>query len=189
MLKQLAIPSVTALLALSASAQERGTPVFQDAFDTKDTFAENWVVGKGWNGRLLSADGRVNFPQGGELLMRRDTPAEFFAEMDVTLNPPADGEIPKDGICGFIIEGFRFTLTHQGRYWVASSPKESGGTGLTGPVEGFQFGKPVAVSLVRKAEPGAAKYVFRVNGKEAATRVFNLKQQADGTYERLRIFS
>ena len=189
MLKQLAIPSVAALMALSASAQERGAPVFQDAFDTKDTFAENWVVGKGWNGRLLSADGRVNFPQGGELLMRRDTPAEFFAEMDVTLNPPANGEIPKDGFCGFIIEGFRFTLTHQGRYWVASSPKESGGTGLTGPVEGFQFGKPVAVSLVRKAEPGAAKYVFRVNGKEAATRVFNLKQQADGTYEPLRIFS
>ena len=49
MLKQLAIPSVAALMALSASAQERGTPVFQDAFDTKDTFAENWVVGKGWN--------------------------------------------------------------------------------------------------------------------------------------------
>ncbi len=189
MLKQLAIPLVAAFMALSASAQERGMPIFQDTFDTKDTFAENWVVGKGWSGRLLSADGQVNFPQGGELLMRRETPAEFYAEMDVTLHPPAEGATPGDGFCGFIIEGFRFTLTQKGRYWVASSPKESGGTGLAGPVAGFQFGKPVAVSLIRKAEPGAAKYVFRVNGQEAATRIFNLKQQPDGTYEPLRIFS
>jgi hypothetical protein len=187
--RQLAISFAAALLALPACAQERGTPVFQDAFDAKETFAENWVVGKEWNGRILSADGQVHFPRGGELRMRRDTPAEFHAEMDVTVNSPGDDNVPGNSFCGFSLEGFLFALTDKGRYWVARSPKESSGTGLTGPVEGFQFGKPVAVSLTRKAEPGAAKYVFRVNGKEAATRVFNLKQQPDGTYEPLRVFS
>lgn len=177
------------LTAVTVFAQERGTPMFQDAFDTKDTFAENWVVGKGWNGRVLSADGKVSFPQGGDLLMRRDTPVEFHAEMDITVNGLAKEASAGNGFCGFKIEGFLFTLTNEGRYWVASSPKESGGTGLNGPVEGFQFGKPVRIALVRKAKAGAAKYIFHVNGKEAATRVFNLTKQSDGKYKPLAVFS
>lgn len=178
------------LMALPIFTQERGTPIFQDTFDTKDTFAENWVVGKGWNGRILSADGQVNFPRGGNLLMRRDTPADFYVEIDVTLNALAEGASAEGGaFCGFIIEGFRFTLTNAGNYWVASSPKESGGTGLRGKIDGFRFGEPVKISLTRKAKAGIAQYLFHVNGKEAATRFFNLKKESDGKYKPLTIFS
>jgi hypothetical protein len=55
MLKRVSIIMLAAQIMLPVFAQERGTPIFQDSFDTKDTFAENWVVGKGWNGRILSA--------------------------------------------------------------------------------------------------------------------------------------
>jgi len=189
MLKKLSIIMLAAQIMLPVFAQERGTPIFQDSFDTKDTFAENWVVGKGWNGRILSADGQVTFPQGGNLLMRRDTPADFYVEMDITLNSLSKNAAPGKGFCGFVIEGFRFTITSDGGYWVASSPKESGGTGLGGKIDGFQFGTPVKVSLTRKSKAGAAKYIFDVNGKEAATRVFNLKKQSDGKYQPLEIFS
>lgn len=174
-------------VAVSGFAQERGTPIFQDSYDTNATFAENWVVGKGWSGRIKSVDGKVNFPQGGNLQIRRDTPEEFYAEMDITVNkklPP-----PGKGFCGFKIEGFLFTITSDGGYWLASSPKESGGTGLGGKIADFQFGKPVKVSLARKVENDAAKYIFRVNGKEAVTRIFNLKKQSNGKYKPLIIFS
>ncbi len=180
---------MSVLMSLPIFAQERGTPIFQDSFDTKDTFAENWVVGKGWNGRIHSIDGQVVFPQGGSLMMRRDTPADFYVEMDITVNSLSENASVKRGFCGFIIEGFRFTITNEGNYWVASSPKESGGTGLSGKIEGFRFGKPVRVSLTRKAKAGTAKYIFDVNGKEAATRVFNLHKDSEGKYKSLNIFS
>jgi len=177
------------LMAAALFAQEQGAPIFQDTFDTNATFAENWVIGKGWSGRIKSADGKVLFPQGGVIQMRRDTPAEFCAQMDITVNGLVKGSSPGYGFCGFWLEGFRFTINNKGGYWLASAPKGACGTGLGGKIESFQPGKPVRVLLVRKVENGIAKYFFRINGKEVITRICSLKKQADGKYDPLLIFS
>ena len=177
------------IATFSGFAQDRGTPIFQDSFDTKDTFAENWVVGKGWNGRIKSSDGKVRLPQGGSLRMRHDTPAEFYVEMNIILNKVVNKNNAGNSFCGFKIEGFLFTITKHGGYWLAASPKGSGGTGMSGKIDGFQFGKPVKISLTRKTAGDAAKYILRINGKEAVTRVFNLKKSPNGKYKPLEIFS
>lgn len=168
-------------LAVSAGAQEHGTPVFQDSFDTSQTFAENWVV----KGPAKSADGKVQLDS-SLIQMRRDTPEEFCAEIELA----TDGTRLHDknsGFCGFDIEGFLFTITHDGNFWVAKSPKEAAGTGVGGKIKGFTPGQPVKIALVRKKNADAAKYIFYVNGEEAATRNFQLVPQVDGKFSPLKI--
>lgn len=190
MFKTLIVCILALVPVMTSFAQERGAPIFQDSFDTKDTFAENWVVGKGWAGRIHSSDGKLLLPGGGALQMRRDTPGEFWLEMDITINGLVEGASAEgDAFCGIMIEGLRFTITHQGHYWVASSPEGSAGTGLRGKIADFEVGKPVRFSLIRKAQTDAATYIFRVNGEEVATRIFNLRTTSDGGYAPLEFFS
>lgn len=168
-------------IALSAGAQEHGTPIFQDSFDTPATFAEKWVV----KGAAKSADGKVQL-DGSFIQMRRDTPEEFRAEIELT----TDGTRlhgKNSGFCGFEIEGFLFTITHDGNFWVAKSPKEAAGTGVGGKIKGFTPGYPVKITLVRKKNADTAKYMFYVNGEEAATRNFQLVPQGDGKFSPLKI--
>ncbi len=172
----------------NAMAHERGAPIFQDAFETKELFAENWVADNYWSERIFSAEGNLHFPHGGHLQMRRDTPGDFYAEMDITVNGLTESAT-RDGFCGFMIEGFRFTVNNKGGYWLASAPDGAGGTGLRGTIDGFQLGEPVRVSLIRRVEHGVAHYTFRVNGKEAVTRAHPLHEPPDGKFKPLEIFS
>ena len=178
---------LAALVSLTIYSQERGTPIFQDSFDTNATFAENWVVGKGWAGRINSAEGKVLFPQGGQLSMRRDTPEDFYAEMDVTVN----GRLPgaKSLFCGFAIEGFLFTITPDGNFWLASSPQGRNATSIRNKIEDFQFGKPVRLALMRKVGNGISQYICRINGKEVTVVRFSPPVMKEGKYDQLGIFS
>jgi hypothetical protein len=187
MLKQIAALSVAVHMAFSAFSQERGTPMFQDSFDTNATFAENWVLGKGWTGRINSIEGKVLFPQGGRLSMRRDTPEEFYAEMDVTVNSRLPNA--KSLFCGFDIEGFLFTITPDGGFWMARSPKGSNATCVGKKIEDFQFGKPVKLALIRKVENGISQYICRIDGKEMTIVRFTPPVMKDGKYDPLCIFS
>ena len=91
--------------AISASAQDRGTPIFSDNFDTSATFAERWVTN---DKRIRSEDGKIVFPKGGSLTMRGGTPLEFYAEMDITLDVSHEPDKTKwdQSFCGFMIDGF-----------------------------------------------------------------------------------
>lgn len=177
----------TVLMALSVFAQERGAPIFQDSFDTNATFAENWVLGKGWAGRINSVDGKVLFPQGGQLSMRRNTPEEFYAEMDVAVNARLPGA--KSLFCGFDIEGFFFTIIPDGAFWLASSPKGNNATRVSNKIDDFQLGRPVKLALSRKLENGIAQYVCRIDGKEMTVVRFSPPAMKDGKYGPLSIFS
>lgn len=174
-------------LAVSGFAQEKGTPIFQDSFDTNATFAENWVIGKGWAGRINSVDGKVLFPQGGQLSMRRDTPEEFYVEMDVTVNARLPGA--KSLFCGFDIDGFLFTVIPDGAFWLARSPKGNSATRVSSKIDDFQLGKPVKLALIRKVENGIAQYVCRIDGKEMTLVRFSPPAMKDGKYDPLSIFS
>ena len=166
--------ALAALVAGSVFAQERGPVVFTDSFDTPLTFVENWVVGKGWAGRISSTDGKVLFPQGGDLQMRRDTPPEFCAEMDLTLDMSHEPDKAKwdQAFCGFMIEGYRFMVLPAGKTWMIfklSGHKRAHGKQV--PIEGFALKKPVRLTLLRKVENDAATYRYRVNGKDAGSFV------------------
>jgi hypothetical protein len=186
MLKKLFL-LLSAAVGISGFSQERGTPIFQDSFDTNATFAENWVVGKGWAGRINSVDGKVLFPKGGLLSMRRDTPEEFYAEMDVTVNARLSGA--KSLFCGFDIDGFFFTIIPDGAFWLASSPKGNSATRILSKIDDFQLGRPVKLALSRKVENGIAQYVCRIDGKEMTTIRFSPPAMKDGKYGPLTIFS
>ena len=147
---------VATLLAIPCFAQERGIPIFQDGFDTKDTFAERWVP-KGKD--IIPVDGKVLLPE-GSLRMRRDTPLEFYVSLDIALK-----EANHKAHCGFQIEGKRFAVTQDGN---AGLLKDGA---LTDPVkiDGFGLGRTLSLILLRKIDNGKARYVFLINGKEIAT--------------------
>ena len=151
-------------LACSLIGQERGNLVFSDSFDTSLTFAENWVPGKGWVNRLKSEGGSARFPQGGELNMRRDTPANFYAEMELSFgtkdNPQGNSR------AGFVIDGKYFLISPEGRIF-----------GWRGEaIDGFETGKPVKLTLIRQCSKMNANYVFLVNGKEVKREVAPLPE-------------
>jgi len=158
----------TVLMALPVFAQERGAPIFQDSFDTNATFAENWVLGKGWAGRINSVEGKVLFPHGGQLSMRRNTPEEFYAEMDVTMDMSHQPDKSKwvSTFCGFRIEGFSFMILPSGKTWMIwKIPGWDRSHGKQVKIDGFELGNSFKITLVRKVENDVATYIFKVNGK------------------------
>lgn len=156
-------------LSIQIYAQERGAPIFSDSFDTKDTFAENWVIGKGWTSRIKSENGHVVFPGGGTLSMRRDTPDNFYVEMEVTINK---NEKSKDGFCGLLVGDYKFLLRYDGRTWMIYKLEgKSRAQGKVSPIDGFEFGKPVKMTLIRQVKNGVAQYTYIVNGKDAGNIV------------------
>ena len=166
--------ALVAFVAASVFAQERGPVVFTDSFDTPLTFAENWVIGKGWAGRIHSTDGKVSFPQGGNLQMRRETPPDFYAEMDLTLDMSHEPDKTKwnQAFCGFMIEGFRFMVLPSGKTWMIFKLKgHERAHGKQVPIEGFAFKKPVRLTLIRKVNNDAATYWYSINGKDAGSFV------------------
>lgn len=189
---------LTALLtAPPVFSQTRGAPIFQDSFDTIATFAENWVIGKGWAGRVKSVDGKVLFPQGGQLYMRRDTPEELYVEMDVTMDMSHQPDKSKwiSTFCGLRIEGFSFMILPQGNTWMIwKLPSWDRPHGKQIAIDGFELGKPLKLTLVRKVENGVATYIFKANGKNAgdfacAAPVKTTNSSGTETYGPLEIFS
>lgn len=172
--------AAAALLAVHGLAQERGTPLFQDSFDTPGTFAENWILGEGGGGKVQSTDGRLLFPRDGSLRPRAATPQEFVAEVEMTM----DGDAVGKGSCGFQVEGFRFAVTESGGILACSGEAEPQGKAAS-----FAPGRPMKLVLARQADGGVAKYHFTVNGVKAAELSAPLKASTDGKYQPLFIQS
>lgn len=158
------------MMTLSLCAQEKGTPIFQDFFDTQMTFAENWIPKgfdvkpeKGWV-RMLN----------GSMRLRRKALETFYAEAEFTLQPS-----PPSATAGFKIAGLRFAIQPNGEAGLLKDGK------LESPfkIKGFAFGKPVKLSLIRQIVNGKANYTFLVNGEIAATAV------AEAAAKPLDIFS
>lgn len=147
---------IAVFFTLPCISQERGNLIFSDDFDTQLTFAENWVPGKGWANRLKSEGGAARFPDGGILYMRRDTPANFYAEMDLAFGL-SDGKFR----AGFEVDGKYYTISATGVIF-----------GWRGEaIDGFETGKPVKLTLIRQCSRKNACYVFQVNGKEVKREV------------------
>lgn len=194
MLKKLFLLLIAAL-SISAFSQERGTPIFSDSFETAATFAENWVPAKG--GKIESKDGKIMFDKGGTLTMRRSTPLEFYAEMDVTMDMSHQPDKSKWGsaFCGFMIEGFRFQVLACGNTWMIwQLPGWDKAHGKQVSIDGFELGRPFKLTLARKVENGTAAYIFKANGKDAgdfscAAPAAVTDSSGSETYKPLEIFS
>lgn len=155
---------LVALLAIPAFGQERGNTIFQDSFDTPQTFAENWVTK---DKVIKSEGGKIIFPGYGALRMRADTPLEFCVEMDVTVNTNAP-ESKDGGFCGFAINGVMSLVRKDGRSWMFNKEKTGG---KCAKIDGFENGKPIRLTLIRKVDNGGAQYVFKINGSDGGNFV------------------
>lgn len=179
------------MTAMTGFAQEAGVPVFQDNFDTYATFAENW---KPEGGSIKSENGHLLFDKGGAMWMRRDTPLEFCAEMDVTMDMShkPDRKTWAGANCGFKIEGFAFyVLPESGNSWVIYRlPGWTKPEGIQIKIDDFELGKPLKLTLIRKVDNGNATYIFRGNGKDIGRFVYEAPTpDANGKYKPLIFIS
>ncbi len=184
---------MTLLVSLPVFAQERGTPIFSDSFNTTATFAERWVPK---DKRIKPVDGKILFPRVGTLTMRGGTPLEFYAEMDITLDTSFEPDKTKwnEGFCGFMIDGFRFMILPSGNTWMIYKLKGyERAHGKQVKIDDFEQKKPVKLTLIRKVKNGAAIYTYIVNGKHAGSFVSDapLPSSADASdsLNPLEIFS
>jgi hypothetical protein len=179
-----------AMMALPVFAQEAGIPIFQDNFDTYATFAENW---KPEGSNIKPENGHLLFDKGGAMWMKRDTPLEFCAEMDVTMDMThkQDKSTWGSANCGFRIEDFNFYVLTNGNSWVIYRlPGWTRSEGIQIKIDGFELGKPFKLTLIRKVDKGNATYVFRGNGKDIGRFVCEApKPDANGIYKPLIFIS
>lgn len=151
--KALVALSTLVLVTLPVSAQERGELLFGDNFDTPTNSTKDWDIPKRQNelvdGQVKTGDG------GGGMVMRREIPDEFWAEMDVTFDSPSNPQ--GNSRAGFAIgKNYYFLLSPNGYHF-----------GWRGQqVEGFEIGKPTRITLIRKRFGIKTLYVFMANGKE-----------------------
>ena len=143
---------VATLLAIPCFAQERGPAIFSDSFDTPMTFAENWIPEKG--SKISFEDGKVLFSLHGIMQMKRDTPVNFYAEMELAFLDKNDPD--GNSRAGFEIDGKYFLISPKGNVFTWPYPA----------IADFETGKPVKLTLIRKCSKESADYVFLVNGKE-----------------------
>ena len=181
---------VATLLATPCFAQERGSTLFSDSFDTYATFAENWVP----EGRNIKPEnGHLLFDKGGAMWMKRDTPLEFCAEMDVTMDMSHKPDKNTWGAanCGFRIEDYSFFVLTHGNSWVIYKlPGWKKSQGIQIGIDGFELGKPFNLMLIRKVDKGNATYVFRGNGKDIGRFICEApKPDAKGLYKPLIFIS
>jgi len=176
---------LTSLLMLFATtvinALEPGAPIFSDSFDTKDTFAENWIS----KGKVKSADGNVTM-KSGELILRRDTPLEFYVEFDLTLF--MDNPDSPTGFGGLQVDNCLFKIQPTGKTFLlwrkVGEKKNSGRYRL---IDGYENGRPCKLGVYRIIDGDLAKYTFLVNGNNFGTIVQPLPKKKDGKYDPLRI--
>lgn len=140
---------------------ERPGPVlFSDDFDSPALFAERWTA----RGRPMP-DGRKLRLAGDVLAMRRETPADFIAEMKVALLPDwASSREPLGKFAGFRLGSLYFCIRTDGMTFVKRP--QDGAEYLRVPVEGYAHGKPQTLRVARKISGSSAIYAFWVNGVE-----------------------
>ena len=190
MFKKTAAFVCLAIMALPGFAQEAGIPIFQDNFDTYATFAENWKP----EGRNIKPEnGHLLFDKGGAMVMKRDTPLEFCAEMDVTMDMShkPDASTWAAANCGFRIDGFNFYVLTNGNSWVIYRlPGWTRSEGIQIKIDDFELGKPFKLTFVRKVDKGNATYLLRGNGKDIGRFVCEApKPDANGLYNPLVFIS
>ncbi len=150
--------TVAALLSGCLSyAQEAGNPILTDTFDSQEKLAENWT----FRGKPVVADGKVELV-GSELTLRKELPAEYVIECDVTL----DHDMTKPaGFAGMIIGPCRFQVKPEGKsflLWPDMTTKKN--QGVYNQIEGFKLGVPVKTTVVCTVEGDAVKYSYFING-------------------------
>lgn len=169
--------------AAESNALEPGAPIFSDSFDTKDTFAENWVS----KGDVKSADGIVTM-KGGELILRRDTPLEFYVEFELTLFME-NSATPKGGFGGLGFDGCHFKIQPNGKtflVWTETGAKRASGRYLT--IDGYENGRPVKLGVYRIVDGNLARYTYFVNGKDCGSFVQRAPEKKDDKYSPLSIY-
>jgi len=174
--------SVLVLFATSAlNAQEPGALIFSDSFDKKDTFAENWIK----KGKLIEpTDGNVII-KNGELILRRETPLEFYVEFDLTLfkDKPENNK----SWAGLMLDGNIFMIQPTGKtflLWKEIGQKRS--SGLYKPFDGYENGRPVKLGVSRVVESDKATYTFYINGNAIKSFVQNVPEKKNGKYSPLQ---
>ena len=147
------------------SAQEKGNPIFSDDFGTEETFIENWKSSSG----VENKDGELTLPLGGNLIMKRAMPKQFYATVRLKIHQPEPDQ-PKGGFGGFTIGGNVFVIRPDGNAWmVYKVPGQKHAGGAIKKIDDFQFGKYYTLTLIRKpagADKDGSRWIYLVDGKE-----------------------
>ena len=139
-------------------------PVFSDDFSVPGLFAEHWDASKG----TKCEDGRAVIPSGNQMALRRKPGGDFALTAELMVEKPSD---TKGGHCGVILDGIHFMIspsatepeaTPHTAYRVAGEERSRGAYG--GSIPGFDFGKPVTITISRIKLGEAHKYSYTVNG-------------------------
>jgi hypothetical protein len=88
--------------------------------------------------------------------MRRNTPLDFYAEMEITFQDKYNPQ--KNSRTGFLIDGKYFLVMPTGKIFKFGYNS----------IPDFAIGKPVRMLLIRNCSKKSAEYIFRVNGMEVS---------------------
>lgn len=151
-----------AAFCMMLGAQERGTPIFADNFDVKGTFIENWKV----TGKVANDNGVVSVSNGGVISPTCPIPEEFFINVKLTLLKTETQNGP--GFAGILVgDKTKFLIRPDGAAWmVYNIAGEQRARGALLKIDGFEFGKPNEITLIRLKQGDGYSYTYRVNGKE-----------------------
>lgn len=156
--KNLLLAAAALLSGWLCNAQEAGTPIFTDKFESKEKLAENWIA----RGTPKVADGKVELAA-SELTFRRDLPPEFFIEYNISL----DHDMTKPGgFAGMLIGPYRFQIKPEGTsflLWPDMNTKKA--HGIYKKIDGFKLGDPVKIAVARTIDGEVATYFYFINGK------------------------
>lgn len=168
-------------------AQDKGLPIFQDDFKSKETFAKNWLT------RNLSFKldaGNITLPQGGIFTMRHALPLEFCAEATLVMNNKG-GKNNAAIEAGFHIMGYHFYMRGDGlARLLFKLPGAKRSQGISARCTDFELGKPFKITVIRKIKDDNANYTLQINGKNISNFDTAIPaKKANGSYGELSIFS
>ncbi len=149
--------------AFSANAEDLGIPIFGDNFNIPGLFIENWEPTVG----IKSDDGVLNIPDGGKIRLRRKAEGSFAISLDIAVEKV---EGVGCGFAGLYFDSIKFAVREDGRAWVVYRlPGEKYSKGHIFPIDDFEFGKSMNMTVSRRLLDGAAKYVYKINNQTIAS--------------------
>lgn len=145
----------------SVFAGDAGNLIQEDSFDNPEQTRQNWTVPTS----AVFRDGQVF---SAAPLTLKQLPDEFVAEVKVTLQEPEKS----GGFAGMGIDSGKILvlIRPDGLAWLNYRlPDAQKASGKTLKIEGFEFGKPNTVTLIRKQADGKNTFTYQINGIPVGT--------------------
>ncbi len=149
-------------LSLLAHGNERGDLIFADKFESADALSKAWTMTGTAN--IIKENSTVSIKGGGGLAIKVEIPENYYLSVKISMSEPPDK--CKAGFAGIIFQnGTKFLIRPDGCAWINYNIK--GDTRMQGgilKIEGFEFGKPNEITVIREKLEDGVRYIYMVNG-------------------------